>query len=41
MACFFVLLSGSLWDLFKIVGYFHPSYDLLVGFQVKEVFLIL
>lgn len=41
VACFFVFLSGSLWDLFKIVGYFHSLYDLLVGFQVKEVFLIL
>lgn len=38
---YFVLLSGSLWDLFKRVGYFHPLYDLLVGFQVKEVVLML
>ena len=40
VACIFVFLSGSLWDLFKRVGYFHPLYDLLVGFQVKEVVLM-
>ena len=32
----FFFLSGSLWDLFKMVGYFHPLYDLLVGFRSRK-----